>query len=450
MKGLRSAIALTVVLAAAGGYAFYLSKKADSPTESGSKQEKVFAALQADKIEELHISTADGEATALKKDNGVWQLTAPLAAKADESEVNGITSALSSLEMTRVIDENPANLNDYGLSNPRIAIDFTASGDKSPHKLLIGDKTPTGGDLFAKRNDEKKLFLIPAYQETTFNKKTFDLRDKVVLKFDRDKVDAITVTAGGKALTLAKDGSDWKIRKPLEAKADFGTVEGLIGKIQTAQMKSMVGDDPGAADLKKYGLDKPDATIDLSAGSSKATLIVGGKADENTVYARDASKPAVVTIEKSLVDDLKKGADDYRVKDLFQFRAYNATHSEIQRGDQKVGVERVKAANDKEQDKWHRASPNPADVDRDKVDALLAKIANMRATSFVESSGKTGLDKPAMVVSVTFDDGKKDERVTFGKVGEDVFAARPGEPGAMKTDAADFNEANKSLDELSK
>jgi hypothetical protein len=450
MRGVKSAIALTVVLAAAGGYAWYLSKKSDSGTESGSKQEKVFAALQADKIEELHISTADGEATTLKKDNGAWQVTAPLAAKADESEVNGITSALSSVEITRVIDENPANLNDYGLSNPHIVIDFKASGDKSGHKLLIGDKTPTGGDLFAKRNDEKKLFLIPAYQEATFNKKTFDLRDKVVLKFDRDKVDGITVTAGGKALTLGKDGGDWKIRKPVEAKADFGTVEGLIGKIQTVQMKSMVGDEPSAVDLKKYGLDKPDATIDLSAGSSKATLIVGGKADENTVYARDASKPAVVTIEKALLDDLKKGADDYRVKDLFQFRAYNATHVEIQRGDQKVVFDRVKAASDKEQDKWHRASPNPADVDRDKVDALLAKIANMRATSFVEASSKTGLDKPAMVVSVKFDDGKKEERVTFGKVGEDVFAARPGEPGAMKTDGADFNEANKNLDELAK
>jgi len=449
VRGLGSAIALTVVLAAVGGYAFYLSKKSDTAA-SASKQEKVFASLQSDKIEELRISTADGEQASLKKDNGAWQMTAPVAAKADESEVSGITSALTSVEITRIVDENPSSLNDYGLSNPKIAVDFKAAGDKDFRKLLIGDKSPTGGDLFAKRNDEKKVFLIPAYQETTFNKKPFDLRDKVVLKFERDKVDGVTVTGGGKTLTFAKDGADWKIKKPIETKADFGTVEGLVGKLQTAQMKSMVGDEPSAADLKKYGLDKPEATIDLNAGSAKATLIVGGKADDNTVYARDASKPAVVTIDKSLLDDLKKGADDYRVKDLFQFRAYNANHVEIERNGQKVVFDRVKAASDKEQDKWRRASPNPADVDRDKVDALLAKIANMRASSFVESTAKAGLDKPAMIVYVKFDDEKKEERVTFGKVGEDIFAARPGEPGAMKTDASDFNEANKSLDELAK
>ncbi len=55
-----------------------------------------------------------------------------------------------------------------------------------------------------------------------------------------------------------------------------------------------------------------------------------------------------------------------------------------------------------------------------------------------------------MTVYVKFDDSKKEERVAFGKDGADVFASRPGEPGAAKTDPTDFTEVNKSLDELSK
>ena len=62
--------------------------------------------------------------------------------------------------------------------------------------MLIGDKTPTGGDLFAKRNDEKHVFLIPGYTDPIFNRATFDLRDKTLLAFERDKVDRIDVTAG--------------------------------------------------------------------------------------------------------------------------------------------------------------------------------------------------------------------------------------------------------------
>ena len=230
----------------------------------------------------------------------------PLTAKADDGEIGTLTSALASSEIVRVIDENPTNLNDYGLSNPRIEVDFKATGDKQYRKLLIGDKTATGSELYAKRNDEKKVFLIPAMQETSLNRTTFDLRDKGLLKFDREKVDAIDVSSGGKTIAIAKEGGDWKITRPVQTKADFGSVEGLVGRLQSVQMKSIVADQASPADLKKYGLDKPEATVNLALGSSRATLLVGGKADkDNTVYARDASKQAVVTVEQSLLDDLK-------------------------------------------------------------------------------------------------------------------------------------------------
>jgi uncharacterized protein DUF4340 len=448
MRGLRSTIALVVVLAGLGAYIYFVTWKTPAG-DAGKKSEKVFAGLQADKIEEVRITSAGGDATTLKKDNGTWQVMQPVTAKADESEISGITSALSTTDVVRVIDENPSSLNEYGLSNPRIEVDFKAAGDKDYRKLFIGEKSPTGADLFAKRNDEKKVFLIQAFQESTFNKDTFALRDKVVLKFDREKVDGLEVSAGGKTLVMAKDGADWKIKKPLETRADYGSVEGLIGRVQSAQMKAIAADQATPADLKKYGLEKPEATVNISAGSARATLLVGGKATDSTVYARDASKPAVVTVETALMDDLKKGADDYRRKDLFEFRAYNATRVELIRGSDTVVFERVKGQGDNAQDKWHRVSPNPADVDRDKVEAMLAKVANMRASAFVEASAKTAA-KPALEVHVKFEDGKKEERVSFIKVDSDVFAVRPGEPGAAKADAADLTDTMKSLDELVK
>src|SRR5687767_8438154 len=120
MRGLKSTLALAVVLAGLGAYIYFVTWKQPAGGDTGTKQEKVFAALEADKIEEIKVSLASGEATSLKKDSGAWQMTQPIAVKADDTEVSGITSALSSVEMTRVIDENPANLVDYGLSNPRI------------------------------------------------------------------------------------------------------------------------------------------------------------------------------------------------------------------------------------------------------------------------------------------------------------------------------------------
>src|SRR5439155_2674865 len=108
-----------------------------------------------------------------------------------------------------------------------------------------------------------------------------------------------------------------------------GAVEGLVGRLGTAQMKSIVTTEASPADLKKYGLDKPQETVTLNVGSARATLQLGAKAEDNTVYARDASRPVVMTVESALADDMKKGADEYRRKDVFEFRPFNATHIEF-------------------------------------------------------------------------------------------------------------------------
>jgi Domain of unknown function (DUF4340) len=448
MRGLRSTIALIVVLIGLGAYIYFVTWK--KPAETASKQEKVFAGIEAGKIEELKVASDKGDVTTLKKEGTAWQLTAPIAAKADESEASGIANALGQLEIVRVIDENPADLNEYGLLTPRIEVNFKAAGDKDYRRLLIGEKSPTGSDLFARRNDDKKVFLIPSYQETTLNRSTFELRDKTVLTFERDKVEGLDVKSGGKTLQVAKDNMEWKITQPIQVRADYGTVEGLLGRLQSAAMKSIVADVATPADLKKYGLDKPAASVDVKMGSARATLLVGTKAEDNTVYARDTSKPSIVTLDGALLDELKKGADEYRRKDVFEFRSYNVNRVEFTRNGQTVAFEKVKGEGAEAPDKWRRVSPNPADADKDKIDSLISRVSNMRAASFVDSSAKAGLDAPAMTVLAKFDEGKKEERVSFGKVGEDVYASRPGEPGAAKVDTTDFTEANKTLDELSK
>jgi hypothetical protein len=89
-------------------------------------------------------------------------------------------------------------------------------------------------------------------------------------------------------------------------------------------------------------------------------------------------------------------------------------------------------------------------VDPAAFDTFLTKLANQRAQSFVAAGPKTktGLESPVMVVVVRFDEGRKEERVSFGRVGADVYAAISGQPGAAKIDTAEFEDALKSLDAI--
>jgi len=448
MRGLRSTIALTVVLAGLFAYIYFVTWK--RPPDTGTKQEKVFASLAADKIDELTVKSESGDTTSLKKTDGDWQIVSPIQTPADGPTVSRVTSGLAAAEISRVIDEKPASLKPYGLDAPRVEVSFKSSGDQEAQRLLIGATSPTGGDVFAKRAGGAPVFLVPAYQESDLNQSTFDLRDKTVVRFERDKVDKIELTHPGGSVVLDKQGSDWRIARPLQAPADFGSVEGLIGRLQGAQMKSIVATDPTPQELKKYGLDHPERSATIQMGSATATLLVGDKADDTTVYARDASKPMVVTIDNALAEDLAKGPDEYRRKDLFEFRPFNATHFEIARGGQTIVLDRVKSKDPNSADTWHRVSPNPKDVGKDPMDAFMTKLSNLRASSFVSSDAKTGLTTPAMAVAVKFEDGKKQERVTFGEADDDRYASRPGEPGAAKVDTTDYTELVKSIDELAK
>jgi hypothetical protein len=448
MRGLKSTVALLVVLIGLGAYIYFVTWKRDS-SSTASKQEKVFASLEADKVEEIKIKSQSGDVTTLKKQGEGWQIVAPTTAPASEPDVLGITSALQQLEIARVIDENPASVEEFGLGTPRIEVDFKSAEGKPSGRLLLGQKTAAGGNLYARRNDEKRVFLIQDFQESSFNKGTFDLRDKSILAFKRDQIDGVEVDAGGKIVQLAKSGTDWKLTKPLAVRADSSAADGLVGRIESARMKSIVTEAATPADLKKYGLEKPATTVTLNLKSARATLAVGSAAAADTVYARDAAKPLVVTIDKSLADDLKKTAEDYRRKDIFEFRAFNATKIELTKDGQTTAFEREKSTDQSKPDTWKRTSPKPADVDRQKMDTLLTSLADLRAASFTESRSGTGLESPVLSVKAAFEDGKKEEQVSFGKAGGATYAATV-DPGAAKLDGDRLDEIVKALDELSK
>jgi hypothetical protein len=299
MRGLRSFIGLLAILVALGGYLYFVESKREPG--SGDGKDKVFS-VESDKIDEITVKTESGEQTTLKRTGTDWQIVQPAAFQPDSAEVSGLTTNLASLEQQRVIDENPKDVAEYGLAKPRIEIAFKADGQEK--KLLIGRKTPTGTDLYAKLGDQPRVFLISSYLDSTFNKTTFDLRDKTVLKLDRDKIDALTITMPAHPVRVAKRDGEWRLAAPVDARADFTTVDGLVSRINTLQMKSIASAE--AANLTEYGLDKPAATLLIGSGSSQATLLVGKAAGEGLVYAKDLARPMVMRVDSSFVDELKK------------------------------------------------------------------------------------------------------------------------------------------------
>ena len=442
MRSTKPLIILAVVLGALIGLYYYDQKKPVTP-EGSEARDKVFD-VEADKISSLRLKSSAGEASSLVKEKDAWILRTPLSTRADQSEVSGITTNLASLEVGAVVDQNPKDVQQYGLAQPRIEVAFKTGANDKERRLLIGEKTAMGGDLYAKRDNEPRVFLISGYLETTFDRKPFDLRDKSVLKFERDKVDRIEIVRDAGRVEAVKSGLDWVLTSPVKARADYSAVESLITRLQSAQMKSVAADSASPADLEKWQLAKPSVTATVAAGSSRASLAFGNATPEGDVYARDMSQPMVVTVGKDLLDDVSKEPSDLRRKDIFEFRPFNLSRLEITRGSETHVFEKTKGSDNTE--KWKRTAPKPADPDSGKMEDFLSKLTSLRAQSFVEElpAGAT----TAVTVAGRFDDGKKNERVRIDRKGDDAFAIRGEEAGAARLTTSELDEALKALDAL--
>src|SRR5262249_20634827 len=84
VRGLKSTLALLVVLIGLGGYIYFvLAKKPDS---SVTKQEKLFPALESSKIDDITVKSESGDVTSLKKDSGTWKIVSPIQVTAADQD----------------------------------------------------------------------------------------------------------------------------------------------------------------------------------------------------------------------------------------------------------------------------------------------------------------------------------------------------------------------------
>lgn len=436
MGRLRSTIAAVVVLGGLVAYIYFVDR--ERPLTETPERDKVFD-VSPENIEEVALANVAGEKARVQRIETTWRVVEPLAADADAAEVASMTSSLASLEVQRVVEENAADLAQYGLNPPRIDVQFRVRGEKEFQRLLVGEKTPTGSDVYAKTPDQSRVFLVSSIVDTTFSKTPFDLRDKTILKFDRDRADAIEIVNGADVIQFAKTDNEWRLVKPLAARADVSTVEGLVMRLDGAKLQRIVAED--ASDVRQYGLAAPTTRVTVSGGSATATLVLGGADPEGLPFARDTGRPPVFTVEQSLATDLRRPAADYRRKDVFDARSFTITRVEIRRGGANQTLEKSQGTDG--MDVWKDGAGRT--LDRAKVEDFLSKLTAMRAVSF-EPSAHSSLASPALTVVVGFGDAT--ETVTIGRAGTEAHAARTDEPGSVRLDTQTLDDAVTALDAL--
>jgi hypothetical protein len=435
-----------------------------------------------------------GERIVCRKEHGQWRILAPIRAAADDTTVDRILTDLAESKIDRTVSTHPADLTVYGLAPASgtathqtttiSPILLTVSSGKAQQTVEIGKENPTGSFVFACRLTAPRPALTPSLPHSltptsgsvllverrvrdAAEKKLYDLRDKTVLDFSPDDVNAISYTQGGATVRMARQagaGDDpqpgWQLVRPLRVRADRGAVERSLNLVSSLRAEQFASEKP--EHLERFGLDRPwgSARFDLKGGHAE-TLLLGRKTTEGALTRYFARKPGagpVFTINDNLPRDAQQAPQEWRERHATDFtRADVAELRLISPGRTVVCAKKENS----DTDEWGVAEfsgpvaegmnlaaaarmASAQRADRDRVNDLLAHLGTLEAKAFLDGAKagdpRFGLARPSLKVVALDKAGKTLASISFGsRAGDRVDATGPHLGGVFQVPASDID-----------
>jgi hypothetical protein len=430
---LRSLILASVVLAALAG-TLYWSEHRKPSDEAPKTSDAAPAILKLDEasISKVEIKKLGVDPVVLAKgSSGAWQITAPKAYAADQSNVSSTLSSLSSLNSERVVDEKPANLKQFGLAPPAVEVNVTEKDNKT-QQLLLGDDTPTGSATYVMLAGNPRIFTVASYNRNSIAKSLNDFRDKRLLPVSADQVARLDIIRKNQTIEFGRNKEEWQILQPKPMRADSTQVGDLVQKLTDARM-NLGGSEPNATETPAaFGAGTQFATAKTTDPSGSQELQI--KKIKNNYYAKSTAVEGIHKISADLAQALDKNVDDFRNKKLFDFGFADPDKVEIHAASKTFSFTRTV------HDWWS----NGKKMDVDTIGALLSNVREMSADKFVDS----GFTAPTVEVSVTWQDGKQVEKISMMKSDDGYVAKRENDPTLYHVQSATVDTVEKSAEDV--
>jgi hypothetical protein len=430
MKPVRLLIA-ALLLAIASGLFWWLNKKGDAATKSpavtaAKSTSTTIVEVPQDQVQSLMIDRTGSPPLKLKKTAGKWSITAPKALAADQDAVSSVLSPLTSFTSDKLIEEKGANLNEFGLTQPSLAVTVTKQDGKTL-KLLFGDDTPTRSGSYAELAGDPRVFVVPRYNKSSFEKTVDDLRDKRLLTVDSEKLSRVELTAKKETIEFGRSKDQWQILKPKPLRADQSAVDGLVRSIHDAKMELTAEDDQRKS-LAAFNSGTPVATVKLTDVSGTQELQVRKNKDD--YYTKSSVVAGIYKIAAYIGTSTDKSLEDFRNKKLFDFGFVDPDKIEMHDGTKSYFLTHSGS------DWWS----NGTKMDEGTVSTVVGAIRDLSATKFPDS----GFTTASLEITVTSDSGKRVEKVLIAKNGDRYVAKRENEPALYELTTASVKDLQDS------
>ena len=381
------------------------------------------------------VKTAAGEMEFEKKAEH-WEIVKPLRARGDDQKIADLLAQITTAQIQQFVAEDRGDLRPYGLAEARGSVTVFTADDKTGQTLQIG--SPAGAaekdkdQVYVRFTARNAVYTLPKKIEEILALKPADLRDRHLVRIDPNILDRVTIEAAGKGKTvLARKDESWTIASRNNQPANGGEVTRMLDLIRSEQVTKFVED--VASDLPKYGLDKPqlqvtfssfasENTAETTAGEKPIATIAFGKVEGENVFARLGDEPFIVSVRRSLLDNIFADPLQWQEAAIFRFKP-----DEVHRLSVTTDREYALVRNEKKEWTWAKGTEPINTVN---VQSLLNTLTALRAVRWAGAATPAhGLDKPQVTIAFTTSpDDKAGHKLVVGAgAGEGMWFARTDE-----------------------
>lgn len=202
-------------------------------------------------------------------------------------------------------------------------------------------------------------------------------------------VNSIEVTlAGGGRILAVSTNSEWRLAAP-EYEAQQSRITGFLGEL--AGLRKL-GEVPSHQVVlegpKAFGLDPPQAVIELRTPTNRIRFLVGGRAPlTNNIYLRLEPAGEVVLADGAFLQQLPQTTNDWRSTALLSLAELSFDHVQIRQRERLMELARQGT-----NQLWQLIKPVPARADQSRMALILERLRAAQVEQFVADGPAVNLE----------------------------------------------------------
>jgi len=228
----------------------------------------MFEGVDSTGVKRVTIENPDRKIELEKRGEAAWAMTSPISDAADTEAVNSMLDSIATIDALAFFDGTEVDRKKFGLEDG--ATRFSAQReDGTTVAFTIGaEATDAPAGNYFERTSDHQVAKIPDWAGKKFAPAVEELRDKRLLSCRIDEIRSLTWSMGADRFTISREaaGKPWSISpENPDQVLNQRIVDNVLQGLALARADEVVGDAPGDADLKTYGLDAPLARLEIAA-----------------------------------------------------------------------------------------------------------------------------------------------------------------------------------------